>query len=161
MACGSSFGAKGIRKRISPDAYGVTQQAVSKVLLKHVRDVPAGEAELLRWTRAAQIASMYKMAIQLYEQGRGARVILNVLGMMLDLMEREANSWASTRKCGTTRNRRLTRAMCSQRSETISHKHRRLTWRRSSGFKNSIRSRSLSPRKPLIAPVLLTISVTT
>jgi hypothetical protein len=48
--------------------FGVTQQAVSKAILKHVRDLPAGEAELLRHTHAAYLASMYKMAIQLCEK---------------------------------------------------------------------------------------------
>ncbi len=33
---------------------------------------------------------MYKMANQLYEQGQSGRALLNILGMMLDLMEREA-----------------------------------------------------------------------
>jgi hypothetical protein len=70
---------------------GVTQQAVSKALLKYVRVVPAGEAELLRLKHAAYLASMYKMAVQLYERGQSDRVLLNVLGTMLDLMEREAN----------------------------------------------------------------------
>jgi len=33
---------------------------------------------------------MYTMANQLYEQGQSGRALLNILGMMLDLMEREA-----------------------------------------------------------------------
>ena len=72
--------------------YGVTQQAVSKVLLKYVRDVPAGEAELLRWTRAAQIASMYKMANQACERARNDQVLLNFIGVALDLMSAKRNS---------------------------------------------------------------------
>jgi hypothetical protein len=40
--------------------FGVTQQAVSKALLKYVRDLPAGEAELLRQTHAAYLALMYR-----------------------------------------------------------------------------------------------------
>jgi hypothetical protein len=70
--------------------YGVTQQAVSKVLLKHVRDLPAGEAELLRITRAAQIAFMYKMANQACERAHSDKILLNFIGMALELMEREA-----------------------------------------------------------------------
>ena len=134
--------------------------AVSKVLLKHVRDLPAGEAERLRRTRAAYLASMYQMAIQLYEQGQSDRGLPNVLGMMLDLMEREAKLLASTRKRGTTRNRRLTGATCSQRSGTFSHKHCRLTWKHLSAFRNSIRSGIPSTQKALTTPVLLTTSVT-
>jgi hypothetical protein len=70
--------------------FGVTQQAASKVLLKHVRDVAASEAERLRRTHLAYLASMYKMANQLYEQGQSNRGLLDILDMMLDLMEREA-----------------------------------------------------------------------
>lgn len=70
--------------------YGVTQQAVSKALLKYVRDVPAGEAELLRWTHAAQIASMYKMANEACARAQSNKVLLKFIGMALDLMEREA-----------------------------------------------------------------------
>jgi hypothetical protein len=61
-----------------------------KALIKYVRDVPASEAQLSRKTHAAYLASMYKMAIQLYEQGQSNKALLNVLGMMLDIMEREA-----------------------------------------------------------------------
>ena len=70
--------------------YGVTQQAVSKVLLKYVRDVPAGEAELLRRTHAAYLASMYKMANQACERAQSDKVLLGFISMALDLMEREA-----------------------------------------------------------------------
>ena len=70
--------------------YGVSQQAVSKALLNYVRDVPASEAERLRRAHVVYLASMYKMANQLYEQGQSGRALLNILGMMLDLMEREA-----------------------------------------------------------------------
>lgn len=68
--------------------YGVTQQAVSKVLLKYVRDVPANEAELLRQTRAFQIASMYKMANQACERAQNDRVVFEFIRTALDLMER-------------------------------------------------------------------------
>jgi hypothetical protein len=70
--------------------YRVSQQAVSKALLKYVRDVPAGEAELLRVTRAAQIALMYKMANQACERAQSDKVLLKFIGMALELMEREA-----------------------------------------------------------------------
>jgi hypothetical protein len=70
--------------------YGVTQQAVSKAILKHVRDLPAGEAELLRIDRAAQIALMYKMANQACERAHSDKILLNFIGMALQLMEREA-----------------------------------------------------------------------
>ena len=51
---------EGLLEREIGSRYGVTQQAVSKAILKHVRDLPAGEAEQLRRTRAAQIASITK-----------------------------------------------------------------------------------------------------
>jgi hypothetical protein len=70
--------------------FGVSPQAVSKVLLRYVRNVPAGEAELLRVTRAAQIALMYKMANQACERAQSDKVLLNFIGMALRLMEREA-----------------------------------------------------------------------
>jgi hypothetical protein len=70
--------------------YGVTQQAVSKVILKYVRDLPAGEAELLRIDRAAQIASMYKMANQACERAQSDKVLLEFISIALELMEREA-----------------------------------------------------------------------
>jgi hypothetical protein len=70
--------------------YGVSQQAVSKALLKYVRDLPAGEAELLRIDRAAQIASMYKMADQACERAQSDKVLLKFIGVALVLMEREA-----------------------------------------------------------------------
>lgn len=70
--------------------YGVSQQAVSKVLLKYVRDLPAGEAELLRLDRAAQIALMFKMANQACERAHSDKLLLNFIGMALKLMEREA-----------------------------------------------------------------------
>jgi hypothetical protein len=66
------------------------EQAVSKALLKYVRDLPAGEAELLRLTHAAQIASMYKMAMQAYERAQSDKVLLKFISMALALMEREA-----------------------------------------------------------------------
>jgi hypothetical protein len=70
--------------------FGVSQQAVSKVLLKYVRDLPEGEAELLRYDRAAQIASMYKMANQVCERAQSDKVLLKFIRMALELMEREA-----------------------------------------------------------------------
>lgn len=70
--------------------YGVSQQAVSKVLLKYVRDVPASEAELLRIDRAAQIALMFKMANQASERAHSDKVLLEFISIALDLMEREA-----------------------------------------------------------------------
>lgn len=68
----------------------VTQQAVFQALLKYVRDVPADEAELLRVTRAAQIALMYKMADQACERAQSDGVLLKFINVALDLMEREA-----------------------------------------------------------------------
>jgi hypothetical protein len=55
-----------------------------------VRDVPASEAELLRWTRAAQIASMYKMVSQAFERAQSDKVLLKFIGMALGLLDREA-----------------------------------------------------------------------
>jgi hypothetical protein len=40
--------------------------------------------------RAAQLASMYEMASQAYEQGQSDKARVNLIGMVLDLMEREA-----------------------------------------------------------------------
>jgi hypothetical protein len=70
--------------------YGVSQQAVSKALLKYVRDLPAREAELLRQTHAAYLALMYKMANQACERAQSDKILLSFIGMALDLMEREA-----------------------------------------------------------------------
>jgi hypothetical protein len=81
---------EGLFERQIGSRYGVTQQAVSKALLKYVRDVPASEAELLRLTRAAQIASMYKMVSQAYERAQSDKVLLKFISMALDLIEREA-----------------------------------------------------------------------
>ena len=83
-------GAEGYLEKEIGSRYGVTQQAVSKGLLKYVRDVPASEAELLRRTRAAQIASMYKMVGQACVRAQSDKVLLKFISMALDLMEREA-----------------------------------------------------------------------
>jgi hypothetical protein len=52
--------------------------------------MPAGEAELLRIDRAAQIASMYKMANQACEGAHSDKILLNFIGIARELMEREA-----------------------------------------------------------------------
>ena len=52
--------------------------------------MPAREAELLRWTHLAYLASMYKMANQACERAQSDKVLLNFIGMALGLMEREA-----------------------------------------------------------------------
>jgi hypothetical protein len=70
--------------------YGVSQQAVSKVLLKNVRDVPAREAELLRCTHLAYLASIYKMASEACDRAQGHKVILKSINTAVDVMERQA-----------------------------------------------------------------------
>ena len=70
--------------------YGVTQQAVSKAILKHVRDLPAREAELLRMTHTDYLASMHEMVSQAYERAQNDKIFLKLIGIALDLMEREA-----------------------------------------------------------------------
>jgi hypothetical protein len=70
--------------------YGVSQQAVSKAVLKHVRDMPAGEAEHLRRTHAAYLASMHEMVSQAYERAQSDKVLLKFISMALGLLDREA-----------------------------------------------------------------------
>jgi hypothetical protein len=53
--------------------HGVTQQAISKAILKHVRNLPAAEADCLRETQLALIDSMREMAVQAYEQAAATR----------------------------------------------------------------------------------------
>jgi hypothetical protein len=81
---------EGFLEREIGSRYGVKQQTVSKAILKHVRDVPAGEAKLLRRTHAAYLASMYEMVSQAYERAQSDKVLLKFISMALDLMEREA-----------------------------------------------------------------------
>jgi predicted transcriptional regulator len=70
--------------------YGVSQQAVSKALLKHVRDLPAGEAELLRQTHAAYLALMYKMANEACERAQSDKILLKFIITAVHVMERQA-----------------------------------------------------------------------
>jgi len=70
--------------------HGVTQQAVSKAVLKHVRNLPAAEAECLRETQLALIDSMRVMAVQAYEQASSDEARLGALNTMVKLEEREA-----------------------------------------------------------------------
>jgi hypothetical protein len=81
---------EGLLEREIGSRSGVSQQAVSKALLKYVRDVPAGEAKLLRRTHAAYLASMHEMVSQAYERAQSDKVLLKFMSMALDLMEREA-----------------------------------------------------------------------
>jgi len=69
---------------------GVTQQAVSKAVLKYVRNLPATEAESLRGTQLALIGSMRAMAVQAYEQAGSDEARLGALNTMIKLEEREA-----------------------------------------------------------------------
>jgi hypothetical protein len=66
-----------------------------------VRDMPAGEAEHLRRTHAAYLASMHEMVSQAYERAQSHKVLLKFIGLVLGLLEREATLWASTRRRGT------------------------------------------------------------
>src|SRR5216683_1645603 len=70
--------------------HGVTQQAVSKAVLKHVRNLPAAEAECLRETQLALIDSMREMAVQAYEQAGSDEARLGLLNTMIKLEERTA-----------------------------------------------------------------------
>jgi hypothetical protein len=70
--------------------YGVSQQAVSKVILKHLRDISAREAELLRWTHVAYLASMYKMADEACERAKGDKLLLKFIITAVHVMERQA-----------------------------------------------------------------------
>jgi len=70
--------------------HGVTQQAVSKAVLKHVRKLPASEAECLRETQLAMIDSMREMADQAYEQASSDEARLGLLNTMVKLEERTA-----------------------------------------------------------------------
>jgi predicted transcriptional regulator len=70
--------------------HGVTQQAVSKAVLKHVRNLPAAEAERLKRTQLEQINSMREMALQAYEQASSDEARLGLLNTMLKLEERTA-----------------------------------------------------------------------
>jgi hypothetical protein len=81
---------EGFLEREIGSRYGVKQQTVSKALLKYVRDVPAGEAQRLRRTHAAYLASMHEMVSQAYERAQSDKVLLKFMSMALDLMEREA-----------------------------------------------------------------------
>jgi len=69
---------------------GVTQQAVSKAVLKYVRNLPAAEAECLRTTQLEQISSLREMALQAYEQASSDEARLGALNTMVKLEEREA-----------------------------------------------------------------------
>jgi len=70
--------------------HGVTQQAVSKAVLKHVRKLPATEAECLRKTQFALIDSMREMTLQAYEQASSDEARLGALNTMVKLEERTA-----------------------------------------------------------------------
>ena len=70
--------------------FGVTQQAVSKALLKYVRSVPASEAQELQRAHLAQLAAMRETALHALEQARSDRTRLAVVGLLSKLEEREA-----------------------------------------------------------------------
>ncbi len=70
--------------------HGVTQQAVSKAVLKHVRNLPPAEAECLRETQLALIDSMREMADQAYEQASSDEAKVGLLNTMIKLEERTA-----------------------------------------------------------------------
>jgi hypothetical protein len=70
--------------------HGVTQQAVSKAVLKYVRKLPAAEAECLKRTQLEQITSMREMALQAYARASSDEARLGLLSTMLKLEERTA-----------------------------------------------------------------------
>src|SRR5208283_1058936 len=70
--------------------YGVTQQAVSKVLLKYVHDLRALEAQELRRMHMAQFAQMRDIAMQALERPHSDAAWLAVIGLLIKVEEREA-----------------------------------------------------------------------
>jgi hypothetical protein len=68
---------------------GVTQQAVSKALLKHVRDACGRSRTAKRDPRCPYCLDVQK-ANQSCERAQSDKVLLKFIGMALDLMEREA-----------------------------------------------------------------------
>jgi hypothetical protein len=69
-----------------------TRKVLTIPVLLMINNPPttAREAKLLRWTRAAQIASMYKMVSQAYERAQSDKVLLKFISMALGLLDREA-----------------------------------------------------------------------
>ncbi|MFI5352907.1 MAG: hypothetical protein ACHQZS_08075 [Candidatus Binatales bacterium] len=68
----------------------MTQQAVSKVLLKHIHDLPARQAKELRLTHIARFAEMREIELQALEKAQSARAQLAVIGRLIKIEEREA-----------------------------------------------------------------------
>jgi predicted transcriptional regulator len=70
--------------------YGVTQQAVSKVLLKYARNRPAQAAQELRRAHVAQVAAMRESALHALEEAQSPAAKLAAVGMLVKIEEREA-----------------------------------------------------------------------
>lgn len=69
---------------------GVSQQAVSKAILKHIRAIPAHEADALRREHVAQIQAIGNLAMDAYEHAGTDGARLEALGLMIKTEEQLA-----------------------------------------------------------------------
>jgi predicted transcriptional regulator len=70
--------------------FGVTQQAVSKAILKHIRDLPATEAEQLRQEQLGRLAELEEAAIQILETATTDEARLQALNVLVSLEGRKS-----------------------------------------------------------------------
>jgi hypothetical protein len=70
--------------------FGVSQQAVSKAILKYVHELPAREAVELRNEQLIRLDQLGEMAIELYETATNDLVRLQALNGLLKVEERRA-----------------------------------------------------------------------
>lgn len=80
---------EGLRESEIAAKYGVSQQAVSKAVLKYVRDVPKREAERLRQAHFMQIVHMNELAMRAYDYANYHKC-LHALNVAVRLLERQA-----------------------------------------------------------------------
>lgn len=91
--------------------YGVTQQAVSKALLKYIRDVPAAEARELRREQMQRLAAMRKALMEASYSAKDPRIMLRCYDVLIRCWEREAKVLGLDADCRRANGRRERRGL--------------------------------------------------
>lgn len=81
---------EGVKEGEIAKRFGVSQQAVSKTLLKYVRNLPTERAEVFREAQLDRMVAMREVAIQALEFARTRKQVLRAVDRLLEIEDREA-----------------------------------------------------------------------